>query len=104
MRASGEAALKQACERIETYWANAELPVRLYNTPRDQFTVLGDLSNLQIHLEEHEVTVSTLLTNKYCDRTLQPQLRERIEVLEKKILNKSKFLNVKVRFIQEKEK
>eukprot|EP00397_Hematodinium_sp_SG-2012_P003406 GEMP01003414.1.p1 GENE.GEMP01003414.1~~GEMP01003414.1.p1 ORF type:complete len:1220 (+),score=246.03 GEMP01003414.1:382-3660(+) len=77
--ASGEFALEQTLEKITNAWEALPLPLMNYRNQKDLY-VLGDLSEAITLLEDHAVTIATMMGSRFV-----AGIRSMVEVWEKKI-------------------
>ena len=77
--ASGEFSINQQLDEIKAAWEITEFIVQEYRDAKKDF-ILGSIEDVMTQLEDHQVTIGTMLGSKYVN-----EIRDDVEEWEKKL-------------------
>ncbi len=85
--ASGEYALETTLENIQSIWENMSFQLVPYHNKTKNIYVLSDIEDIQQQLEDHEITLTTMLGSEYVSG-----IRKRVENMKSKLSHVGEIL------------
>ena len=62
--ASGEFSLEQSLDKVISIWSDWNMPIQSHRNQKDLW-ILGDVSEIIVQLEDHCVTISTMMGSRF---------------------------------------